>query len=179
MKEYMNNSGNKNETTTFWEDLRSGLIASMIKESSKGNVLANGREVSNIMKPIFARHNDVEKMYCIFLDAKNKIIAIEKMFSGSISSSAVYPREIVKKVLEQKACAVILTHNHPSGDTAPSSADFAITTMVYIALSSIDVALHDHLIIGENYYSFADQGWLAKEKQRYSAFISSFMLSKI
>ena len=114
MKEYMNNSGNKNETTTFWEDLRSGLIASMIKESSKGNVLANGREVSNIMKPIFARHDDVEKMYCIFLDAKNKIIAIEKMFSGSIRSSAVYPREIVKKVLELKACAIILTHNHPS-----------------------------------------------------------------
>ena len=130
MKEYMNNSGNKNETTTFWEDLRSGLIASMIKESSKGNVLANGREVSNIMKPIFARHDDVEKMYCIFLDAKNKIIAIEKMFSGSIRSSAVYPREIVKKVLELKACAIILTHNHPSGDTTPSSTDFAITVFV-------------------------------------------------
>ncbi len=173
MNEYLNNSGKKNETTTFWEDLKSGHFASMIKESSKGNMLSNALEVCNIMKPFFARHEDVEKMYCIFLDTKNKIIAIEEMFSGSIRSSAVYPREIVKKVLGTKAAAIILIHNHPSGSTTPSSEDLMITAGIGVALSSIDVALHDHLIIGENYYSFAEQGWLAKAKQKYDEFVSS------
>ena len=173
MEEYSNSSGETNETSRFWEDLKSGHFTSMIKESSKGNALSNGLEVCNIMKPIFARHDDVEKMYCIFLDAKNKIIAIEKMFSGSIRSSAVYPREIVKRVLELKAVAIILTHNHPSGSTEPSSEDRIITARIGVALSSIDVTLHDHLIIGEKYYSFAEQGWLAKAQQRYDEFISS------
>jgi DNA repair protein RadC len=173
MEEYSNSSGETNEASRFWEDLKSGHFTSMIKESSKGNALSNGLEVCNIMKPIFAQHDDVEKMYCIFLDAKNKIIAIEKMFSGSIRSSAVYPREIVKRVLELKAVAIILTHNHPSGSTAPSDEDRIITARIGVALSSIDVALHDHLIIGEKYYSFAEQGWLAKAQQRYDEFISS------
>ena len=173
MNEYMHNSGTSAKTATFWEDLKSGRFASMVKESSKGNVLGNAQEVCNIMKPFFAKHDDVEKMYCIFLDAKNKIIAIEEMFSGSITTSPVYPREIIKKVLELKAVSVILGHNHPSGDTTPSPSDFAITSMLYIALSSISVTLHDHLIVGDKFYSFAEQGWLAKAKQRYNDFISS------
>jgi len=113
-----------------------------------------------------------EKMYCIFLDAKNKIIKIEKLFSGSITTSAVYPREIVKKVLELKATAIILSHNHPSGDITPSSSDFMITAQINAALSSIDVALHDHLIIGKDFYSFAEHGFLEKTKQKYQKFIS-------
>lgn len=173
MNEYMNNAGKSVEAVTFWKDLKSGRFASMVKESSRGNVLGNAQEVCNIMKPFFAKHDDVEKMYCIFLDAKNKIIAIEKMFSGSIRSSAVYPREVVKKILKHKAVAVILSHNHPSGDTTPSPTDVMITSMLYIALSSIDVTLHDHLIVGDKFYSFAEQGWLAKAKQRYNDFISS------
>ena len=173
MNEYMNNSDKRGEATSFWEDLKSGRFASMVKESSKGNMVSNAREVCNIMKPFFARHDDVEKMYCIFLDTKNKIIAIEKLFSGSIRSSAVYPREIVKRVLETKSTAIILIHNHPSGCETPSSEDFMITAGITAALSSIDVTLHDHLIIGENYYSFSEQGWLTKAKQKYDEFISS------
>jgi DNA repair protein RadC len=176
MNEYLNDSGKNNETTTFWEDLKSGHFTSMIKESSKGNVLSNALEVCNIMKPFFARHNDIEKMYCIFLDAKNKVIGIEKMFSGSIRSSAVYPREIIKRVLDQKAAAIILTHNHPSGSITPSNEDLMMTAMIGVALSSIDVALHDHLIIGDSYYSFAKQGWLAKTRQKYDEFILSSKL---
>jgi DNA repair protein RadC len=173
MENHSNSSENTQKTTRFWDDLKSGHFASMIKESSKGNALSNAQEVCNIMKPFFARHDDIEKMYCILLDAKNHIIAIEKMFSGSITSSAVYPREIVKKVLKNKAAAIILTHNHPSGSTKPSSEDLMITARIGVALSSIDVTLHDHLIIGENYYSFSEQGWLAKSKQKYDEFISS------
>ena len=162
------------DDTIFWEDLKSGYLASKIKESSKGNMLANALEVFNIMKPIFARHDDGEKMYGIFLDAKNKIIAIEELFSGTITSSAVYPREIVKRVLALKATAIILAHNHPSGSVTPSSSDFMITVTINVALSGIHVALHDHLIIGgDTYYSFAEQEWLAKIKQKYLDFITS------
>ena len=157
---------------SFWEDLKSGKFSSLIQESSKGNSLSNGLEVCNIMKPIFARHDDVERMYSIFLDAKNKIIAIEKLFSGTISAAAVYPREIVKRVIELKATSIILSHNHPSGDITPSSSDFAITARIQAALTSIDVALHDHLIIGKEFYSFAEHGFLETTKQKYQDFIS-------
>lgn len=158
---------------SFWKDLKSGKFSSMIKESSKGNAVSNAQEGFNIMKPFYVSQDDIEKMYCIFMDAKNKIIKIEKLFSGTIATAAVYPREIVKRVLELKATAIILSHNHPSGDITPSSSDFAITAIIQTALTSIDVALHDHLIIGEKYYSFAEQGWLAKAQQRYDEFMSS------
>ena len=125
------------------------------------------------MKPFYASQDDIEKMYCIFMDAKNKIIKIEKLFSGTISTSAVYPREIVKKVLELKATAIILSHNHPSGDVTPSSSDFMITARIQAALTSIDVALHDHLIIGQDFYSFAENGFLESTKQKYQEFISA------
>lgn len=95
----------------FWEDLKSGRFVSMVKESSKGKQLSNSQEVYNVMKPMFAENDDVEALYCIFLDAKNKIIAIEKMFSGSISSSMVYPREILKTIIKFKAISIIMVHN--------------------------------------------------------------------
>ena len=172
MEKYTNES-----EKSFWKDLTSGKFTSMIKESSKGNALSNGLEVCNIMKPIFARHDDVEKMYCIFMDAKNKIIAIEEMFSGTITTSAVYPREIVKRVLELKATAIILSHNHPSGDVTPSSSDFSITARIQTALVSIEVSLHDHIIIGKDFYSFAEHGILEKTNQKYQDFISASIIT--
>jgi DNA repair protein RadC len=158
---------------SFWQDLKSGKFTSMIKESSKGNAVSNAKEGFNIMKPFYASQDDVEKMYCIFMDAKNKIIKIEKLFSGTISTSAVYPREIVKRVLELKATAIIISHNHPSTDITPSSSDFIITARIQTALTSIDVSLHDHLIIGKDFYSFAEQGFLEQTKQKYHDFISA------
>ena len=91
---------------SFWQDLKSGKFTSMIKESSKGNAVSNAREGFNIMKPFYVSQDDIEKMYCIFMDAKNKILKIEKLFSGTIATAAVYPREIVKRVIELKATAI-------------------------------------------------------------------------
>jgi len=176
MEKYSSNSGKVNGTNSFWEDLKSGHFASMIKESSKGNALSNAQEVCNIMKPFFARHDDIEKMYCIFLDAKNKIIKIEKLFSGTITTAAVYPREIVKRILELKSTAIILSHNHPSGDITPSSSDFMITAQIHAAVASINVALHDHIVIGKDFYSFAEHGWLENTKQKYQDFISASII---
>ena len=101
--------------TEFWNDLRSGRFTSMVRESSTGQKLNNSEETYNIMKPLFLEHDDVESFFVIFLNAKNNILGIEKMFSGSITSSSVYPREIVKRVLTLKSTGVVLVHNHPSG----------------------------------------------------------------
>jgi DNA repair protein RadC len=156
------------DTLQFWEDLKSGRFVSMVKESAKGQRLSNSQEVYNVLKPTLAEEDDVEKVYIIFLDAQNYIIAIEKIFSGSITASSIYPREIVKRLIQLKASAFVMAHNHPSGQTTPSSEDKSITIKVGIAAASIDVALHDHLIIGDGYHSMADTGWLKKFSGRFS-----------
>jgi DNA repair protein RadC len=150
----------------FWGDLKSGVFASMIKESSKGNHLYSPKDVYHVMKPIFAEKNDIERMYCIFLNIKNKVLAIEKISDGTINYSMVYPREIVKRVIQLKSTAVILVHNHLSGDPEPSAEDKKITMKVGISLLSMDAKLHDHIIIGDSYYSMADSGIIETIKNR-------------
>ena len=81
-----------NDSLQFWQDLKSGRFVSMVKESAKGRRLSNSQEVYNVLKPMVADKDDVEKVYIIFLDAQNKILAIEKMFSGSITAASIYTR---------------------------------------------------------------------------------------
>ncbi len=158
-----------NNSKTFWNDLKSGHFVSMVKETSQGQTLSNSQEVYNVMKPFFVENDDVETVYCIFLNAKNRILAIEKIFSGTISSSVIYPRELIKRVIALKSSAIILTHNHPSGFVEPSAEDKAITVRMAIALASIDVTLHDHIIIGDGFHSMADDsGWLKSVRSRYN-----------
>jgi len=173
MNKHTKNSVKRDGVSSFWEDLKSGHFTSMIKESSKGNKLSNGQEVCNIMKPIFAKNDDVEAVYCIFIDAKNNILGIEKVFSGSLTASAIYPREIIKRLLKLKASAFVMVHKHPSGDINPSIEDKSITIKVGIAAASIDVSFHDHIIIGNGYYSMADTGWLKKVSSRFSNLLKS------
>lgn len=158
------------ENIDFWTDLKSGRFASMVRESSMGQKLNNPEETFNIMKPLFADQDDVESFWVIFLNAKNKILGIEKLFSGSITSSTVYPREIVKRILALKSAAVILVHNHPSGDTEPSNADYIITTKIGVVLESINVTIHDHMIIGIGYHSMAESGKLKSIQNKISEF---------
>ena len=157
-----------NDKLKFWQDLKSGRFVSMVKESSKGQRLSNSQEVYNVLKPMLAEEDDVEKVYIIYLDAQNKILSIEKMFSGSISAASIYSREIVKGLISHKACAFLIAHTHPSGDTKPSSEDKSITIKVGIAAASIDVTFHDHIIIGDGYHSMADTGWLKQVSNRFS-----------
>ena len=164
-------------TEKFWRDLKSGRFASMVKEASKGQPVNNSHEVYNIMKPVFAKEDDVEMIYCIFLNAQNEIIKIEKMFSGSITASVVYPREIIKRLISLKASAFVMVHNHPSGDIKPSVEDKTMTIKVGLAAASIDVSFHDHIIIGDSYYSMSDTGWLQEIKKRLENLISPNNLS--
>jgi len=164
------------EESKFWEDLKSGRFVSMVKESSKGRSVSSSQEVYNILKPIFAEEDDVEKAYFIFLDGQNKVLAIENMFSGSITASPIYPREIVKRLLSLKATSFIMAHNHPSGDIKPSAEDKSITIKIAMAAASIDVQLHDHIIIGDGYHSMADTGWLNGVSRRFSNLLTTHAL---
>lgn len=146
----------------FWLDLKSGKFASMVKDSAKGQTVSNSKEVYHILKPVFAGQDDIETIYGIFLDAKNHVIEIEKLFSGSITGASVYPREIIKKVIKYRSTALLLAHNHPSGDPTPSKEDREITAKIGLLLQVMGVALHDHIIIGTGYHSMADEGWLNK-----------------
>jgi DNA repair protein RadC len=103
---------------------------------------------------------DQEHFVAIFLNAQNRIISTEVISSGSLATAAVFPREIVKRLLAHEAGAIIVGHNHPSGETTPSNSDRALTKKLQRALEAIDVPLLDHLIKGDGFYSFSDQGVL-------------------
>ena len=94
----------------------------------------------------------------LHLDSRHRLIAVENLFRGTISSSSVHPREVVKSALAHNAAAVVLYHNHPSGLTEPSAADELITRRLREALALIDVRVLDHLIVAEAIYSFAEAG---------------------
>lgn len=100
-----------------------------------------------------------EQFRVLFLDRKNRLIADEVLGQGTIDRAPVYPREIIKRALELDSTALILTHNHPSGDPTPSQSDIDMTKEIVQACKAIRVSVHDHLIIGrENIASFKTLG---------------------
>jgi len=102
-----------------------------------------------------------EEFMVLYLNQQNQLIAHETLFAGSISSTEVHPREVVKRALYFNAAAVILAHNHPSGDTTPSQADKAVTQRLVQALQLVDIRVPDHLIVGgTQILSFAEHGLL-------------------
>ena len=106
-------------------------------------------------------HSDTEHFRILFLDRKNVLIADEEQARGTVDHVPVYPREILKRALELSASALILVHNHPSGDPTPSEADISMTDQIALAASSLGIALHDHIIIGKSdELSFRSEGLL-------------------
>ena len=106
-------------------------------------------------------HRETEQFRVLYLDKKNVLIADEVQAPGTVDHVPVYPREVAKRALELNACALILVHNHPSGDATPSSEDIVATTRVVAACEAIGVTLHDHVIIGkETETSFRGDGYL-------------------
>jgi DNA repair protein RadC len=104
-------------------------------------------------------HNTVEEFHILFLDRKNVLIKHERQQRGTVDHTPVYPREVVKRALELNASALILVHNHPSGDPTPSKADIAVTQDIKTAAAPLGVVLHDHVIIGRNVHvSLRDLG---------------------
>ncbi|EKK42828.1 hypothetical protein EC80566_2825 [Escherichia coli 8.0566] len=102
-----------------------------------------------------------EEFMVLYLNQQNQLIAHETLFAGSISSTEIHPREVVKRALYFNAAAVLFAHNHPSGDTTPSQADKAVTQRLVQALQLVDIRVPDHLIVGgTQILSFAEHGLL-------------------
>lgn len=123
-----------------------------------GPYLTKSSRAGDYLKVRLAQ-KDHEVFCVVFLDSKHRVLSFEEMFHGTIDASSVYPREVVKRALANNAAAVILAHNHPSGDTEPSNADVALTKRLKEALSLVDVVVLDHFIVGcGTPYSMADHG---------------------
>ncbi|HTV87585.1 MAG TPA: DNA repair protein RadC [Stellaceae bacterium] len=125
-----------------------------------GNVIGSWDKLIDYCKANIA-HGTVEEFHLLFLDRKNALIRHERQQRGTIDHTPVYPREVVKRALELNASALILVHNHPSGDPTPSKADIEVTRDIVAAAKPIGVAVHDHLIIGRGRHtSLRDLGLL-------------------
>ncbi len=123
-------------------------------------VLTRWDRVVEYLTAVMARER-VEQFRVLFLDAKNRLIADEAQSRGTVSHTPVYPREVVKRALELHASALILAHNHPSGDPAPSADDIAMTKAISAAASALGVVVHDHVIVGNGrVLSFRTEGLL-------------------
>jgi DNA repair protein RadC len=117
------------------------------EQAQERPVLGSWQKVLDYCRARLA-HADVEEFHLLFLDRKNGLIAAEKQQSGTVDHTPVYPREVVKRALELSATAIILVHNHPSGDPSPSKADIEMTREVVRAAGALGIAVHDHLIVG-------------------------------
>ena len=131
------------------------------------NPLSNSKELFAYLQHAIGDKSR-ECFEVLFLDAKNRVIQAETLFQGTLTASAVYPREVVHAALTHRAAALIFAHNHPSGEPLPSADDMALTRRLIFACRTMGITVHEHLIIGnQSYYSFADQGHIVRMNQEY------------
>ncbi len=117
-------------------------------EIKKQTVLSSNRNVIDYCRSSMA-FDDKEQFRVLFLDKRNQLIADEVQQTGTVDHTPVYPREVVKRALELSATALILVHNHPSGDPTPSRADIDMTRNIIEVAKQLGIAVHDHLIVGK------------------------------
>ncbi|MEE9167199.1 MAG: DNA repair protein RadC [Candidatus Neomarinimicrobiota bacterium] len=126
-----------------------------------GEVVNNSEQAAKHFASVLSENYSRECFVVMFLSGSNKHIATEILFKGTLTASSVYPREVIKRALELDSAAIIVAHNHPSGNLNPSSDDRKITSRIKSACEVMDLPLHDHLIIaGKSHYSFSDHGLL-------------------
>ncbi|MBF4555761.1 DNA repair protein RadC [Pseudomonas sp. p50] len=124
------------------------------------SVLENPQAVREYLKALL-RHELHEVFGCLFLDSRHQVLTFEALFHGSIDNTSVHPRQVVKRALANNAAALILCHNHPSGNSTPSQADRKLTKRLQEALLLVDVRVLDHFIVGDgDPLSMAEYGWM-------------------
>lgn len=137
-------------TDRVWLQLR--LLEAIAHRMARAKVLqkpviGSWDALMSYCKTVMA-HRETEQFRILFLDAKNVMIADEEQAKGTVNHVPVYPREVAKRALELNASAIILVHNHPSGDPTPSQADIDMTEQIALACDAIGVTIHDHVVIG-------------------------------
>jgi DNA repair protein RadC len=126
------------------------LLQRVLKEEIKDRpVISSWTALIDYLR-LAMTHEPTEHFRILFLDRKNILIRDEVQSRGTVDHTPLYPREVVKRALELSASAIIMVHNHPSGDPTPSEADIEMTRQVIAALQGVDIAVHDHVIIGKN-----------------------------
>ncbi len=130
------------------------------EDARRGDALDSPQNVRRYLGMALAQ--DAHEVFAVlFLDAQHRLIACDEMFRGTLTQTAVYPREVVKQALRHNCAAVILAHNHPSGVAEPSRADAALTRALQSALALVDVRVLDHIVVaGSRSVSFAERGLL-------------------
>jgi DNA repair protein RadC len=129
--------------------------------------LHNAPQAQDILRKLIEKkgQSDREQFCIILLNARNEIIGMNIVATGTLTSTTVHPREVFKPAIIANAAAMILCHNHPSGDPSPSPEDFNLTKMIIQTSKMIGIQVHEHLIINmedERYYSFADNGHIKR-----------------
>ncbi|MCP5206311.1 MAG: DNA repair protein RadC [Hahellaceae bacterium] len=142
---------------------RDSLIQTAVEQIrasfSTNPTLSSSSEAADHIQALIG-HLEHEVFYAIWLNSQHQIINHGELFNGTIDSSSVYPREVVKAGLGINAAAVIFAHNHPSGSAEPSQADIKITKRLKDSLELIDIRVLDHFIIGSSVTSMAERGLL-------------------
>lgn len=133
--------------------LRSAMLHALRREALHGPVLGDSNAVTDYLFAAMA-HEPVEQLRVLYLNTRNRLLFDETVAEGSINIAPIYPREIVRRSLEVGATALILAHNHPSGDPKPSREDIRVTRLVAAAAEALDIRLHDHVIV-------ARSGWIS------------------
>jgi len=124
------------------------------------SALEDPQAVRDYLKALL-RHEQHEVFGCLFMDSRHQVLTFEALFHGSIDNTSVHPRQVVKRALANNAAAVILCHNHPSGNATPSQADRRLTKRLQEALLLVDVRVLDHFIVGDgDPLSMAEYGWM-------------------
>ncbi len=127
--------------------VRAAALLMTRQQLSERPVLANWQGLLDYCRATLAEEK-IEEFHLLFLDGRNALLAHERQQTGTVNHAPVYPREVAKRALELGARAIIMVHNHPSGDPTPSRDDIAITKAVAAALEKLDILLHDHVVVG-------------------------------
>lgn len=137
------------------------LVERALREQLRlDNVLASPGAVRDYLRLTLGRRSH-EIFSCLYLDSRHRLICAEEASRGTLTQTAVYPREIAREALQRNAAAVIVAHNHPSGESGASEADHRLTQRLRAALDLLDVRLLDHFIVTrDRIVSFAERGWL-------------------
>jgi DNA repair protein RadC len=134
------------------------LVCESGADEAKETVLRNATDVTRLLAPLFAGA-DREKFVVVLLDAKHRPIGINTVSVGSLTASIVHPREVFKPAIAGNSAALLLAHNHPSGDPAPSAEDVELTKRLRDAGEFVGIRVLDHVILGNGrHYSFVDAG---------------------
>lgn len=151
--------GNERGVLAWLQTLRSAMLYALRREALTGPVLCDSSAVMDYLFAAMA-HEPVEQLRVLYLNTRNRLLLDETAMEGSINVAPIYPREIVRRSLEVGATALILAHNHPSGDPRPSSEDVRLTRLVAKAGEALDIRLHDHVIV-------ARSGWISLRAAGY------------